>query len=33
MVALPMIALFQLGIFLSTLCEKGKKRKEAPEEA
>ena len=32
MVALPMIALFQLGIFLSALCEKGKKRKEEPEE-
>ena len=26
MVALPMIALFQLGIFLSALCEKGKKK-------
>lgn len=26
MVALPMIALFQLGILLSTLCEKSKKR-------
>ena len=28
MVALPMIALFQLGIFLSALCEKGKKKQE-----
>lgn len=35
MVALPMVALFQLGILLSSLCEKSKKRsaKEAEEEA
>ena len=32
MVALPMIALFQLGIFLSTLCEKAKKKNASQEE-
>ena len=32
MVALPMIALFQLGIWLSALCEKSKKRKASQED-
>lgn len=32
MVALPMIALFQLGIFLSALCEKGRKNSASQEE-
>ena len=32
MVALPMILLFQLGIFLSSLCEKGRKKSAAEEE-
>ena len=33
MVALPMILLFQLGIFLSSLCEKSKKKSAAEEDA